>query len=72
MLFKRTLHQREASLLRCAALVRRASCGLQRAIGCRVPRWHATALAVSREEAQHSSLTHVRAMPCWVLSTHAL
>ena len=42
-------------------MVRRASCGLQRQAGCRVcTQAHAPALAVSGEEAQHSSLLRAR------------
>ena len=35
---ERALHRREASLLRCMTVVRRASCGLQRAAGIRMAR----------------------------------
>ena len=38
MRIRKALHRREASLLRRAAVVRRASCGLQRQAGCRVSR----------------------------------
>ena len=60
----RALHRREASLLRCKTVVRRASCGLQHAAGFRVARAkRATALALSREVATHASLPRARAVP---------
>ena len=66
---RKALHRREASLLRRAAVVRRASCGLQRQAGCRVcSSAGAPALAVSGEEAQHSSLLRARAVPRWLWS----
>ena len=59
---RKALHRREASLLRRAAVVRRASCGLQLKPAPRVSRsTGAPALAVSGEEAQHSSLLRARA-----------
>ena len=67
--YERTLHRREASLLRRAAVVRRASCGLQESSRLsRGTRERATALAVSREEAQHASLLRARAVPRWLWS----
>ena len=63
--YRRALHRRKASLLRCKTVVRRASCGLQRAAGIRVARASATALAVSREVAKHASLPRARAVLRW-------
>ena len=68
MLSTRTLHRREASLLRRAPVVRRASCGLQRQASAACARAARTALAVSREEAQHSSLPLARAVLRWLWS----
>ena len=70
---QRTLRRREASLLRRAPVVRRASCGLQRqASAACLARRRRAALAVSGEEAQHSSLLRARAVPRWLWSAHAL
>ena len=54
-----------------AAVVRRASCGLQRTVArrSRSARRRATPLAVSREEAQHASLPRARAAPRWLWSS---
>ena len=58
--FTRTLHQRKASLLRRAAVVRRASYRLRESSA------RAPALAVYREKAQHASLLRERAAPRWL------
>ena len=72
MPLEETLRRREASLLRRAAVVRRASCGLQRQASFRVERSAARpALAVFGEEAQHSSLLRARAVPRWLWSARS-
>ena len=72
VLIERALHRREASLFRRAAVVRRASCGLQRqaSAACHAQRRRAGARCLW-EEAQHSSLLRVRAVPRWLWSAHA-
>ena len=65
---RRALRRREASLLRRAAVVRRASCGLQRQAGCRVARATRACARCLWEEAQHSSLLRARAVPRWLWS----
>ena len=66
------LHWLEASLLRCAAVVRHASYGIQRQTGGRVSserRRHT--LAVLGEEAQHTGLLPARAAPRGLWVVHA-
>ena len=68
--YAKALHRREASLLQRAAVVRRASCGLQRTGDFRVA--CARAPAISQEEAQHANLLHARAVPRWLWLVRAI
>ena len=72
MRHERALHEREAALLRCKAVLRHGSPGphLVRWLA-RVARLHATALALCWEEAQHARLLRTRAAPRWSDSLHA-
>ena len=59
--YARTQHTREASLLRCKTVVRRASCDLQqRSRHSRGTRTSATAVAVSRKMAKNTSFSRAR------------
>ena len=62
MPYRRALHKQEASPRRCRTVVRHANCGLQPTADFYV----ATALPVSREEAQHARLPRARAVPRWL------
>ena len=64
--YGRALHQPRASLLRCTAVLRRASCGLQRKLSAaafRVAEASLRPLSLSREKAQHANLRRARAAP---------
>ena len=68
---QRALHRREVSLLRRAAVVRRASCCLPESAGFRVARASAPLGSLSlRSEAQHESLLRARGVPHWLWSVH--
>ena len=72
MSYERLLHQREACLLWCKAVLRRASCGLPHSRLARVRTCERdTTLALSREEAQHARLRRSRAVPRWWWSLYA-
>ena len=69
----RAPHEREAALLRCKAVLPRASPGPHFVRWfARVARLRATALALSGDEAQHARLLHARAAPRWRQSINAL
>ena len=73
MRYGRALREREAALLRCKAVLPRASpCPHLVRWVARVARLRATALALSWEEAQHARLRRARAAPRWLHSVHAL
>ena len=64
--YGRALHQPRASLLRCTAVLRRASCGLQRKLSAAAFREAEASLrplSLSREKAQHANLRRARAAP---------
>ena len=63
----RALNQREASLLRCKAVLRCASRWLQQTVGLRVSVHAMVPLrSLSRDEAQHARLRRARAAPRWL------
>ena len=61
--YERALHRRKASLLRCKTVVRRASCGLQRAAGIRVARERAPLRWLSLGRWRNTQACRARA-PC--------
>ena len=73
MPYERELHEREAALLRWKAVLPRTSCGVHFVSRLtRVARLCATALALSREEAQYGRLPRARAAPRRLWSLYSL
>ena len=72
MPYRMALHEREPALVRCKAVLPRASRNLLRRPFARAARLCAPALAVSGEEAQHVRLPPARPALCWLKSLHTL
>ena len=70
--FGRALRCREASLLRRAPVVRRASCGLQRQASAACRAAHARRRSLSLGGGRTTRAHCARAMPCWLWLAHAL